>query len=81
MPQLLKQFFRQLPPFIFIGVMIALVAAIFILFSYVFLWGLVIGGILWGIHALKQYFQPQATSKPTQSAQSKGRIIDHDQQK
>ena len=76
MPQPLKHFFKQLPPFILLGVIIAFVVAIFIVFSYVLLWGLLIGAILWGIHLLTQYFRRLSiphTTKPT-----KGRVIEHE---
>lgn len=77
MSQPLKHFFQQLPPFILIGIAIALAVGIFIVFSYVLVWGLVIGGILWGINSLVQYFQRQTQPEPRRT---KGRVIDHDKQ-
>ncbi|MDX2346180.1 MAG: hypothetical protein QNK11_04845 [Legionella sp.] len=77
MPQPLKHFFQQLPPFILIGVSIAAAIVIFIVFSYVLFWGLLIGAILWGINLLMQYFRgPSQSNHPKNTRQ--GRIIDHD---
>ncbi len=77
MPKPLKHFFQQMPPFILLGIAIAVIVGIFIVFSYVLVWGLLIGGVLWGIHAISQYartFSPNKKPKP-----SKGRVIDHDE--
>ncbi len=78
MPLSLKHFLKQLPPFILIGVSIALAIGIFIVFSYVLLWGIVIGGILWGANSLIQYFRN--TNANSRTPVKKGRIIDHDKQ-
>jgi hypothetical protein len=77
MPQSLKHFFKQLPPFILIGISIALAIAIFIVFSYVLLWGLVIGAMLWGITTLMQYFRGLSSTNAIKP--SKGRVIDHEE--
>jgi hypothetical protein len=79
MPRSLKHFFQQLPPFILLGVSIAFAVGLFIVFSYVLLWGLLIGAILWSINILVQYVRgTSATSKNTQTKPSKGRIIEHE---
>jgi hypothetical protein len=78
MPQLLKHLFQQLPPFILLGISIALGIGIFMLFSYMLLWGLLIGAVLWGINLVVQYFR--SVSEPPASKPSKGRVIDHDKQ-
>ena len=79
--QSLKHFFRQMPPFILLGISIAFIIGIFIVFSYVLLWGLLIGAVLWGVNAIVRYFRSPSSdntsSKPPHSS-SKGRIIDHD---
>ena len=79
MPQPLKHFFQQLPPFILLGVSIALAVGVFVVFSYVFIWGLLIGAALWGINFLIQYCRTLMSNNPkTKTSSSKGRIIDHD---
>jgi hypothetical protein len=76
MPQSLKHFFKDLPPFILIGISVALAIGVFIVFSYVLLWGLVIGAMLFGVNRLLQYFRVKTTSSPVK--QTKGRIIEHE---
>lgn len=76
MPRSLKHLFQQMPRFILLGIAIAFVIGIFILFSYVFVWGLMIGGILWGIHTISQYARTFTQNKKQKPA--KGRIIEHD---
>ncbi|MDF1828195.1 MAG: hypothetical protein P1U39_07955 [Legionellaceae bacterium] len=87
MPPSIKQFLQQLPPFILIGISIALGVGIFIVFSYVLVWGIVIGAILWGANLLIEYLRSahilpskKQTKKSTSSSTStsKGRIIDHE---
>ncbi len=80
MPPSIKQFLQQLPPFILIGVSIALGVGIFIVFSYVLIWGIVIGAILWGANVLMQYLKSTniVPNKNKTKKQSTGRIIDHE---
>ena len=78
MPPSIKQFLQQLPPFIILGVSIALAVGVFILFSYVLLWGILIGAILWGANLLVEYFKPSSTTQHNAKKPSRGRIIDHD---
>lgn len=80
MPPSIKQFLQQLPPFILIGISIALGVGIFIVFSYVLIWGFVIGAILWGANMLIEYLK-SANIIPNKNKEKKshqGRIIDHD---
>lgn len=83
MPSSIKQFLQQLPPFLLIGISIALGVGVFIVFSYVLVWGIVIGAILWGVNVLIEYLRSVNILPPKQqtknsSPSSKGRIIDHD---
>lgn len=73
----LQQFFENIIPFFMLGISIALVVGLFILFSYVLVWGLLIGAVLWAISAIKSYF---FTSNTTQkkAMHMKGRIIEHE---
>lgn len=72
MNEKLHGFLQQLIPFLILGISIALVIGLFIMFSYVLVWGLLIGGILWVIALVKSYLFPSNTSNET-----KGRIIEH----
>ena len=67
----MNKFIQELPAFLVIGVAIAFTAALFILFFYVLMWGAIIGGIIWLVFVVKNYFFPK---KPP--SQHKGRIID-----
>lgn len=83
MPPSMKQFLQQLPPFILIGISIALGVGIFIVFSYVLIWGILIGAILWGANLLIEYLKsaniiPNKTKASSSTSSNKGRIIDHD---
>jgi hypothetical protein len=70
----IQKLLETLGPFLILGVSIALFIGLFILMSYVLVWGLVIGGCLWLIAFIKDKFFPN-TKK--QSNDSKGRVIDH----
>ncbi|MDI9819199.1 MULTISPECIES: hypothetical protein [unclassified Legionella] len=72
MNEKLRHLLQPLIPFLIIGIAIALVIGLFILFSYVLVWGLIIGGILWLAALVKSYLFP--SRKP---ADAKGRIIEH----
>ncbi|MFZ4076643.1 MAG: hypothetical protein ACOYKA_01535 [Legionellaceae bacterium] len=74
MTQTLRQLLRQLPPFILVGVVLAFAIALFVVFSYVLLWGLLVGSLLWLISAIFQYVTQTSQQKKTQN----GRIIDID---
>ncbi|WED43211.1 hypothetical protein [Legionella cardiaca] len=63
---------QQLIPFLIAGIAIALVIGLFIMFSYVLIWGLVIGGVLWLIYFVKNLLFPVKKEEP-----AKGRIIEH----
>lgn len=67
---------QHLMPFLGIGIAIALIIGILIVFSYLFLWGLLIGGLLWLIAVIKNAF---FSAKPTSA--TKGRVIEHDNKK
>lgn len=81
MTQTLRQLLRQLPPFILVGVVLAFAIALFVVFSYVLLWGLLVGSLLWLVSAIFQYVTQTSQQKKTQN----GRIIDieihHDKKK
>ena len=72
-------FFETLIPFLVLGVAVALLLGLAFVFAYVLIWGLIIGGILWLVMAVKQYFFSNTSKKTIHpSAKDKGRIIEHD---
>lgn len=64
---------EQIIPFIILGIILAVGVWLFIVLSYVVLWGLLFGGLLWVGYFLKNYFFP---NKHTTS--QSGRVIEHD---
>lgn len=68
---------EKLTPYLILGVTIALVIGLFILLSYVVLWGVLIGGLVWLIVFVKNYFFP----KQSRAQQTQGRIIEHEDKK
>lgn len=71
-----KGLMQQLAPFLVLGVAVAVIVGLFIMFSYLILWGIVIGAVLWVISKISRYFSsPGSTKKPS------GRIIEHDKDK
>jgi len=69
-------FIDSLVPFLIIGISIAVFVALMVLLSYVILWGLLIGGILWIVLFIKEKLFP---SKKPQTEEKKGRVIDYDE--
>jgi len=69
----LQKLFEQLIPFIILGISIALVVGLFIMLSYVLVWGFIIGGVIWLTVMIKNYF---FKTKPS----DKGRVIEHDEE-
>lgn len=67
---------QLLIPFLLLGVFIALLIGLVIMFSYIFLWGLLIGGILWIIAVIKDFLFPSKTL-----SKSEGRVIEHNDKK
>lgn len=76
----LQQIFKQLAPFLILGISIAISLGLFILFFYVILWGILIGGCLWLIVFIKNTLFSNGTSPINQPHQksTKGRVIEHD---
>lgn len=72
-----KQMLEQLPTFIVLGIAIALIIGVFIMLSYVVVWGLLLGGIIWLVVVIKNYLSPVISS----SKHEDGRIIEHDDDK
>lgn len=72
----LNRFFTPLFPYLILGIVIALLIGIGILLSYVLVWGVVIGAILWLITRIKAHFSPEE-NLPTQHTHKKGRTFEH----
>ena len=56
MNQPLKHLITQLRPFIILGISITVVICLMILFFYVFLWGALLGTVIWLMVKIKNYF-------------------------
>ena len=71
-----NRFIDKIAPFIVIGVSIAVLAALLIVFFYVLLWGLLIGTILYVFFVIKNklFRKKEKVVQP----ERKGRIIEHD---
>ena len=76
MNKTLQQIFEHLIPFIILGVAISLIIGLFIMLSYVLVWGVVLGAIIWLAVMIKNYLFPSQASE-----QRKGRIIEHKDKK
>lgn len=72
--QTIKRLATQLAPYFILGFAIALLVGIFILLSYVLVWGLLIGVVLWLVARIKLYLK----QKPDLTEHKTGRIIEHD---
>ncbi len=69
----LQRVFAQFMPFIVLGITIAFMIGLLVLFSYLLIWGLLIGAILWLVMVIKHFFSPKPPPKKT-----KGRVIEHE---
>lgn len=69
-----QKIIEQITPFLLLGIGIAFAIGMLILFFYVLVWGILIGGIIWLAYFIKNYFFP--ANKP--KTRTKGRIIEHD---
>lgn len=65
---------EQVAPFFILGITIAFMIALLVFFSYVLIWGVIIGAILALIAWIKQTFFSSDKTKESK----KGRIIEHD---
>jgi hypothetical protein len=73
--------FENLVPFLIAGVAIALFFGLLFMFSYVLIWGIMIGGILWIVMTIKQFLFPSTPPKTESIHTTEGRIIEHDDKK
>lgn len=73
--RIIGQFLQGIGPCLVLGVAIACTIGLFILFSYVLLWGMLIGMVLW----LSALIHRSIFSKKTPKKNQPGRVIDHEQ--
>jgi uncharacterized Tic20 family protein len=64
-------------PYLYLGITIALMIGFLIILSYVFIWGILIGFIIYiGVFIKERFFSKNKTV--TNKKKHKGRVIDHD---
>lgn len=68
---------ESLIPFLILGISVVVFIAVMVLLSYVLIWGLVIGAVLWSIFFIKEKLFP--SSQQANAPQQKGRVIDYDE--
>lgn len=77
-----NRFLDNVVPFIVFGIVLVIAISLIILFFYLFLWGVVIGFILWVIMAVKEKFFPSAGSSGSSKVEifytERGRVIEGD---
>lgn len=72
-----QRIIEQIIPFIILGITLAFAVGLLIMFSYLLIWGLIIGATLCVVVAVKNYLFPK--QHPPQAPQEQeGRIIEHD---
>jgi hypothetical protein len=52
------KFIEAILPYLIFGISIAVAVSLIVIFFYLFMWGLIIGLVLWGIMTLKEKFFP-----------------------
>ncbi|MGC1182937.1 hypothetical protein [Legionella sp.] len=75
-----SKIFETLVPFIIAGIAIALFIGLLFMFSYVVIWGLMIGGVLWLLSLVKGLLFPNSKNSVI-TKKAPGRIIEHDDKK
>ncbi|OGV40436.1 MAG: hypothetical protein A3F46_04185 [Legionellales bacterium RIFCSPHIGHO2_12_FULL_42_9] len=71
----LKVLINSIVPFVLLGIAVSLIIGLAIMFSYVLVWGILIGVILWIVTSIKEFFFPSATTQ--NKVVIRGRIIEH----
>ncbi len=67
--------FERMIPYLMLGVALVVVVAVAILMFYLFVWGVLIGLLIWGIMAIKEKFFSTSPSVHV-NKEKEGRIID-----
>ncbi|MGL5741349.1 MAG: hypothetical protein ACRCXC_01765 [Legionella sp.] len=76
-----EKIFENLVPFIVAGIAIALLLGVLFMFSYILIWGIILGGFLWLVATIKQLLFPKPSTKTEIIQKNQGRIIEHDDKK
>lgn len=76
MNEKLQKTLENIVPFFLIGIAVALVIGLFIMFSYVLVWGIIIGGFLWAGNFVKNLFFSHKS--PPVTTKKRGRVIEHE---
>lgn len=75
MNEKMRELIEKVAPFFIIGIGIAMAVALLVIFSYILIWGLLIGSVLGLIAWIKTRFFPAPSQNRTPH---EGRIIEHD---
>ena len=76
---MIQRLFARLIPFIFLGVMIVLFVVGIILFSYLLIFGAIVGMILFFITWVKEKLFPSKNIQYYQKPKKNGRTFEHDE--
>lgn len=76
MKNTVEKVLEKFAPFAAIGIAIVLVISVLIIFSYIFLWGLIVGALVWVAAIVKRYFSTKNTNPKV--VKSKSKIIEHE---
>lgn len=74
----MQKFLRQLSPFLMAGLAIIAFAFGIVLFAYLFIFGAILGFVLYLISAIRDKFFPTKNIVVIKKKKSSGRIIDSD---
>ena len=75
----MKNLFAKLLPFLFLGMMLVLLAVGLVLLSWLLIWGAVIGVVLFVIAFIREKLSPsRRMTRSDQSHTRSGRTIDHE---
>jgi hypothetical protein len=75
---MIRSLLARLIPFIFLGVMIVLFVVGIILFSYLLIFGAIVGMILFFITWIKEKLFPSRNIQSYQKSEKSGRTFEHD---
>lgn len=72
-----QEVFQKFVPYLVLGLGITVAISFLILFSYLLMWGILLGAIIWAVVMIKNYFfRAKSITQPKE-----GRIIEHDDKK
>lgn len=74
----MQSIFKQILPFIFLGIMVVLAVVGFILFSYLLIFGALVGIVLFVVSWVGGLFSRKKTNHLQTKQHKTGRTIDHD---